>query len=164
MGSIKNFGRFYAILRSRPEIDKDEIVLQFTDGRTTHLREMKAWEYIAMCDALSGHRTETLPADAQELRKARSSVLLRIGRLGISTIDNWAEIDAFCLSPKIAGKRFAALDVRELKMLVRKIENIIARGGLKDMHQEDVATGGDNSRMLRAAMALMGKDNTKYIS
>lgn len=131
MGSIKNFGRFYAILKGRPEINKDDIVMEFTDGRTTHLREMRAEEYIEMCSALDGSCPEAAPADDRELRRARSSVLLRLGRLGISTVDNWAGIDAFCLSPKIAGKKFAAMDVAELKALVRKLENIIARGGLK---------------------------------
>jgi hypothetical protein len=156
MGSIKNFGRFYAILRTQPEIDKDEIVLQFTGGRTTHLREMRADEYIGMCNALDGSRQETLPSDDRELRRARSAALLRIGRLGISTVDNWAGIDAFCLSPKIAGKKFAAMDVAELKSLVRKLENIIARGGLKWVREEE-------SRRVEA-MAMAIGSQTKIVS
>ncbi len=155
MGSIKNFGRFYAILRRRPEIDKDDIVMEFTDGRTTHLRDMRADEYTEMCNALDGSCREAVPADDRELRRARSSVLLRLGRLGISTIDNWEEIDAFCLSPKIAGMKFAAMDVEELKTLVRKLESIIARGGLKRMKEQE-------SMLEDVMMATIGK--SKFVS
>ena len=136
MNKIKDYGRFYALLKKHPAIEKEDIVLQFTDGRTTHLREMKASEYIEMCDTIEGKPKPTTAQDAQELKRARSSVLLRIGRLGINTIDNWDEIDQFCLSPKIAGKRFCQLDVDELRTLVRKLESIINRGGLKWIHEQ----------------------------
>ncbi len=137
MNKIRNFGRFYALLKKHPAIEKDEIVLQFTDGRTTHLREMKAAEYIEMCDTIEGKPRPTTAPDDQELRRARSSVLLRIGRLGINTIDNWEEIDRFCLSPKIAGKRFCQMDIDELRTLVRKLESILNRGGLKYIQEQN---------------------------
>lgn len=136
MNKIKDYGRFYALLKKHPAIEKDEIVLQFTDGRTTHLREMKAAEYIEMCDTIEGKPRPTTAPDAQDLKRARSSVLLRIGRLGINTIDNWAEIDQFCLSPKIAGKRFCQLDVNELRDLVKKLESIQRHGGLKWIQEQ----------------------------
>lgn len=136
MNKIKDFGRFYALLKKHPAIEKDDIVLQFTDGRTTHLREMRAAEYIEMCDAIEGKPRATTAPDAQELKRARSSVLLRIGRLGINTIDNWEEIDRFCLSPKIAGKRFCQLDMEELRTLTRKLESILRRGGLKYIQEQ----------------------------
>ena len=136
MNKIKDYGRFYALLKKHPAIEKDEIVLQFTDGRTTHLREMKAAEYIEMCDTIEGKPRPTTAPDAQDLKRARSSVLLRIGRLGINTIDNWAEIDQFCLSPKIAGKRFCQLDVDELRDLVKKLESIQRHGGLKWIQEQ----------------------------
>lgn len=136
MNKIKNYGRFYALLKKHPAIEKDDIVLQFTDGRTTHLHEMKVAEYIEMCDAIEGKPRPTTAPDAQELKRARSSALLRIGRLGISTIDNWAEIDQFCLSSKIACKRFCQLDVDELRTLVRKLESIIHHGGLKYIQEQ----------------------------
>ena len=136
MNKIKDYGRFYALLKKYPAIEKDDIVLQFTDGRTTHLREMKAKEYLEMCDAIEGKPKPTTAPDAQELKRARSSVLLRIGRLGINTIDNWAEIDQFCLSPKIAGKRFCQLDIDELRDLVKKLESIIRHGGLKWVQEQ----------------------------
>ncbi|MBO7681220.1 MAG: hypothetical protein J6T17_00525, partial [Clostridia bacterium] len=96
----RNYTKFYALLRQRPSIDKDELVLQYTDGRTTHLTEMTNPEYNEMIAALE----ESMAPSREELRRWRSSALLRIGRLGISTIDNWEEVNAFVSSPKIAGK------------------------------------------------------------
>ena len=123
----RNYTKFYALLKQRPSIDKDELVLQFTDGRTTHLTEMSNQEYNEMISALE----ESMAPSREELRRWRSSALLRIGRLGISTIDNWEEVNAFVSSPKIAGKVFYELSVDELKTLVRKLESIERKGGLR---------------------------------
>ncbi len=130
------YARFYALLGKHPQIDKDEVVSQFTDGRTTHLHEMKRAEYEEMCDMIEFGGPEEQSARERELKRARSSVLLRIGRLGISTVDNWDGIDAFCLSPKIAGKRFAQLSTLELRGLVPKLESILRKGGLKALEEK----------------------------
>lgn len=123
----RNYAKFYALLKQRPGIDKDELVLQYTDGRTTHLTEMTNPEYNEMIAALE----ESMAPSREELRRWRSSALLRIGRLGISTIDNWEEVNAFVSSPKIAGKVFYELTVNELKTLVRKLESIERKGWLR---------------------------------
>lgn len=87
----RDYKQFYALLRQHPRLDKDELVLQFTDGRTTHLTEMTGGEYMQMIGALE---EASAPSQA-ELKRWRSSALLRIGRLGINTIDNWDGINAF---------------------------------------------------------------------
>lgn len=127
----RNYTKFYALLKQRPSIDKDELVLQYTDGRTTHLTEMSNPEYNEMISALE----ESMAPSREELRRWRSSALLRIGRLGISTIDNWEEVNAFVSSPKIAGKVFYDLSVDELRELVRKLEAIARKGGLKKQEE-----------------------------
>lgn len=132
----RNYTKFYALLKQRPSIDKDELVLQFTDGRTTHLTEMSNPEYNEMISALE----ESIAPSREELRRWRSSALLRIGRLGISTIDNWEEVNAFVSSPKIAGKVFYELSVDELKTLVRKLESIERKGGLRKPAQDPTQT------------------------
>lgn len=129
---VNNFGRFYVLAKKNPAIDKESMVLQFTDGRTTHLREMYKDEYDEMCDAIEyGNDRAKKTAQSEKLRRLRASVLLRIGRLGINTVDNWDGIDSFCLSPKISGKKFRNLSEEELGSLIRKLENIIRKGGLK---------------------------------
>ncbi len=139
----KSFGRFYALARKNPAVDKESMVLQYTDGRTTHLREMWQDEYNEMCDALEyGPDGAQRAAQAERLRRLRSSVLLRIGRLGIPTVDNWDGIDAFCLSPKIAGKEFRKLSADELEVLRRKLESIIRKGGLKAREKDGADTDG----------------------
>lgn len=128
---VNRFSRFYALLKGNPAADKESLVLQYTDGRTTSLREMSREEYDEMCDALEGSMTHGYKVAKERLRSLRSSVLLRISRLGISTVDNWDGIDAFCCSPRIAGKRFAALTAEELSALIPKLESMIHKGGLK---------------------------------
>lgn len=122
-----DYSRFYALLRKNPLVEKEEIVRQFTDGRTSSLREMRREEFEEMCDMLQYGGPEEQAARERELKKARSNVLLRIGRLGINTVDNWDGIDAFCLSPKIAGKRFASMTTDELRALVPKLESILRK-------------------------------------
>lgn len=136
-----SYARFYALLRKNPHIDKDSIVLQFTDGRTTHLHEMKPAEYDEMCDMIEYGGDEEQAARERELKKARSSVLLRIGRLGINTVDNWDGIDAFCMSPKIAGKRFVSMTTDELRALIPKLESIIRKGGLRAIEEQRTYPG-----------------------
>lgn len=123
---------FYALLKQHPRVDKEELVLQFTDGRTTHLGEMTDSEYMQMIGALE----EASAPSRAELKRWRSSALLRIGRLGINTIDNWDGINAFVSSKKIAGKPFYELRVPELQQLVRKLEAIEKKGGLKSLDQK----------------------------
>lgn len=123
---------FYALLKQHPRVDKEELVLQFTDGRTTHLGEMTDAEYMQMIGALE----EASAPSRAELKRWRSSALLRIGRLGINTIDNWDGINAFVSSSKIAGKPFYDLKVPELQQLVRKLEAIERKGGLKSLDQK----------------------------
>ena len=41
-----DYRQFYALLKQHPSVDKDELVLQFTDGRTSSLREMKEGGYM----------------------------------------------------------------------------------------------------------------------
>jgi hypothetical protein len=132
MAKKRSYNKFYALLRKNPRIDKDEMVLQFTDGRTTHLQAMTDEEYAEMVDAIERQTNNS----RDELRRWRSSALLRIGRLGINTIDNWDGINAFTMSPKICGKRFYDLTVAELQALVRKCEMISRAGGLRSRDRE----------------------------
>lgn len=128
----RDYRQLFALLKLHPQVDKDELVLQYTDGRTSHLREMKDKEYALMLSDLDAVTDQS----HTELKRWRSSALLRIGRLGINTIDNWDGINAFVSSKKIAGKPFYELKVSELRQLVRKLESIERKGGLKSMEKK----------------------------
>ena len=132
-----DYSRFYALLKQNPMADKEELVSQFTGGRTTHVSEMKREEFIAMCDSLQYGSEQEQKARELALKRARSAALLRIGRLGINTIDNWDGINAFVSSSRIAGKKFYDLSTDELKALVHKLESIIRKGGLKVREPEE---------------------------
>lgn len=131
-----DYSRFYALLKQHPMADKEELVSQFTGGRTTHVSQMRQDEFITLCDALQYGSPGERKAQELALKRARSSALLRIGRLGINTIDNWEGINRFVQSPKIAGKRFYDLSIDELNSLIGKLETIIRKGGLKQYEAE----------------------------
>src|SRR3712207_5810946 len=113
-----NYARFYTLLKRLPGADKEILVHQFTNGRTTHLHLMVRQEYERMCNEMervAGYDARRA-ALRRELRKARSSVLHQFQLYGIDTT-SWGRVNAFCLDPRIAGKKFRALSIDELKEL-----------------------------------------------
>lgn len=141
--SVTDYRRFYASLNRLYGCDaeelKESLVSSYTDGRTTHLHEMEEWEYDAMCREL-----EEKTGWAEARRKARSLCLKLMQRAGVDTTD-WGKVNAFCESPRIAGKAFAKLDLQELAMVTTKLRIIVRKGGLKPMRTGIVVslkTGG----------------------
>lgn len=172
MKSKKNdYSRFYALLKQNPHADKEELVSQFTGGRTTHVSQMKPEEFRQLCDALQYGSPSEREAQNMALKRARSAALLRIGRIGINTIDNWEGINAFCLSPKIAGKEFRKLSLEELDALIKKLELIIRKGGLKTQEQKEclqesqsVEAESLETRQKAFYLPLPVPGRTKYLS
>lgn len=128
----RNYARFYSLLKRLPEADKEVLVEQFTNGRTTHLHETTDGEYRLMCDEMeriAGY-DERREAQKKALRKARSVCLHLMQQLGVDTAD-WPTVDNFCQNPKVSGKRFAWLRADELDALQVKLRMIRRHGGLK---------------------------------
>lgn len=127
MSKVKNFARFYACLNSVQTDDKvhlkESLVSQFTDGRTSSLREMSQAEYNAMCNSID-------PKSDKEgyvrLKSKRSVVLRRLQKLGVDTTD-WNAVDKFCLNNRIAGKVFHKLSIEELNAIIPKLIAISKR-------------------------------------
>lgn len=131
----KNFAAFYALLKQMPGVSKEDLVLQWTNGRTESLRAMEASEYLAMLRAMKGEAT-----DEAVLKKARSAVLKQMQRYGVDTTD-WDAVDRFCRSPKISGKKFAQLSVKELQQLRLKLLSIQNKASRQKARQERHALG-----------------------
>lgn len=134
--TTRNYSEFYALLGKLPGATnglKEDLVIQFTGRRTSSLREMKDYEYRAMCAAM---RVCTPGMDegafTQEIKRRRSAVLKRMQRLGIDTTV-WANVDNFCMNPRISGKRFAKLNMEELAALVPKLESMLRKREAKQM-------------------------------
>ncbi len=136
--SVQNYHRFYALLNRLPGGDtedmKETLVSSFTDGRTTHLHEMTQKEYNAMCASL-----EERTGWKEQLKKKRSLCLKLMQKAGIDTSD-WQRINDFCRSPRIAGKDFARLGVKELDALQVKLRAIMRKGGLRPVKAQEAAT------------------------
>ena len=141
MGQISNYHRFYASFNRLPcggdrEDMKESLVSSYTNGRTTSLREMSEAEYNAMCASL-----EERTGWKEQLKKKRSLCLKLMQKAGIDTTD-WQRINDFCRNPKIAGKEFAQLGVKDLDALQVKLRAIMSKGGFRrerfESRQSDV--------------------------
>ena len=134
MATRNNYSAFYALLRRLPGADKDQVVSQWTAGRTTSLREMTDKEYATMIRELRG-KVDNIEAK----RKARSAVLKQMQLYGVNTA-SWDTVDRFCRSPKIAGKRFCLLSLDELEKLRLKMLSIRGKDTQKAnrQHREEL--------------------------
>lgn len=130
-----NYAAFYALLKSMPGASKEDLVLQWTNGRTSSLKEMSEREYSLMIRQLR-QQVENL----EEKKKARSAVLKQFQLYGIDTTD-WDAVDRFCCTPRIAGKPFRYLTIPELKALRVKMLSIRNKAELKGYEQRRAALG-----------------------
>ena len=132
-----NYAAFYALLKSMPGASKEDLVLQWTNGRTASLKEMSDREYSLMIRQLR-QQVENL----EEKKKARSAVLKQFQLYGIDTTD-WDAVDRFCCTPRIAGKPFRYLTIPELKALRVKMLSIRNKAELKGYEQRRAALGAE---------------------
>lgn len=125
METERNYARFYALLGKLPGADKETLVYQFTNGRTSHLHLMAENEYRSMCNEMervAGY-DERREAWRREMKRKRSAVLHQMQLLGVDTAD-WGKVDAFCQNKRIAGKVFRELDGEELDAMLVKLRII----------------------------------------
>lgn len=132
-----NYAAFYALLKSMPGASKEDLILQWTNGRTASLKEMSEREYSLMIRQLR-QQVENL----EEKKKARSAVLKQFQLYGIDTTD-WDAVDRFCCTPRIAGKPFRYLTIPELKALRVKMLSIRNKAELKGYEQRRAALGAE---------------------
>ena len=133
-----NYARFYCLLKKLPRADKETLVAQYTDGRTTHLHETTPQEYDRMCCDMEHEigYDEFAEGLRRQLRRKRSDVLKLMQQLGIDTTD-WGRVNAFCKEARIVGKAFRHISVNELEALAVKLRIIKRKGGLKEQENKD---------------------------
>lgn len=140
---VENFRRFYAAfyaafnklpLHCDANDLKASLVRQFTNNRTSSLREMTPAEYRRLCISVESEIKHKV--DMTNLRAERSAVLHLMQKCGIDTSD-WSAVNSFCQSQKIAGKRFSQLDEDELRKLYLRLRMIQRKGGLKHRKNEE---------------------------
>ena len=77
MANERNYARFYTLLKKMPGADKETLVEQYTNGRTTHLLETTQQEYNKMyrdMEQVAGY-DEFVEGIRWLLRRKRSEVL-----------------------------------------------------------------------------------------
>lgn len=133
-----NYARFYTLLKKIPGADKETLVSQYTDERTTSLRETTRQEYDRMCRDMERETgyDEFVEGIRRQLRRKRSEVLKLMQQLGVDTTD-WDRVNAFCTDARIAGKLFRKISVDELEELAVKLRAIKRNGGLKEQENKD---------------------------
>ena len=87
------------------------------------------------------------------LKKKRSLCLSLMQKLGVDTTD-WQRVNAFCKSPKISGKEFARLGVKDLDALQVKLRAIKGNGGLRPSKPHESATVSHHSRQESTYIAV----------
>ena len=125
MANERNYARFYTLLKKMPGADKETLVEQYTDGRTTSLRETTQQEYNKMCRDMERETgyDEFVEGIWRQLRRKRSVCLKLMQQLGIDTT-NWNRVNAFCEDTRIAGKAFRHISIDELEVLAVKLRAI----------------------------------------
>ena len=125
MANERNYARFYTLLKKLKGADKETLVEQYTNGRTTHLRETTQQEYNKMCRDMEqvADYDERMSYIRRELRRKRSVCLKLMQQLGIDTT-NWDRVNAFCEDTRIAGKAFRHISIDELEALAVKLRAI----------------------------------------
>ena len=130
MKQINNYSRFYALL-NRMEGDKEEqkafLVSQYTNGRTESLKEMRATEYRAMCNALQRTLDNKPQYTESQLRRKRSECLHLLQTIGVDTTD-WKVVDLYVKDPRISGKAFYVHTYEDLDKLAKKLRAIKLKG------------------------------------
>ena len=149
-----NYRHFYALLTRMPNADKQTLVYQYTKGRTDHLSQMHPDEYRVMLRDMK--RVVDDDEASRELKKRRSSVLKLMQQLGVDTT-KWPCVDAFCLHPRIMGKRFCRISVDELEALTVKLRAIKRKGGLN--HDEQGTVVGPHETLKVKYNFIMNKNN-----
>ena len=138
MANERNYARFYTLLKKMPGADKETLVEQYTDGRTTSLRETTRQEYDRMCRDMERETgyDEFVEGIRRQLRRKRSEVLKLMQQIGIDTT-SWNRVNAFCKDARIAGKAFRHISIDELEVLAVKLRAIKRKGGLKEQENKD---------------------------
>lgn len=165
-GTVKNYRRFYAAFNKLQHYGNDEeqkrgLIETYTQGRTTHLREMTSREYVALCKGL-----EDMLGYGEKRKRHRSICLHLMQEVGVDTKD-WQRINDFCQHPRIAGKVFALLDISELEVLELKLRAIKRKGGLKKSEEGGVKRDGssctpvNNKSYLNIIIVNNGTERTK---
>lgn len=168
---VTNFGRFYGLFRKlavpsgMAEEVKEQMVWQFSDGRTHSLRELRKVEYDALCESLQrevGGESEMVKRMAYtiELKRNRSVALKLMTRLGVDTQD-WQRVNDFCRDARICGKEFRRLSIEELKALSVKLRSIERKGGLKDKRQ-DASKGPAGVCNLNVSLVYDKQEKAEY--
>lgn len=122
----RKYTMVFAYLRELPYVSKEDLAHEWSDGRTTSLRELSDKEYNRLISHIRSHSSYRA-----KLRKARSGVLHLLQKYGIDTTD-WQRINSFCKQKKIAGKPFGELSVSELGVLANKMRAIIEKVKQRD--------------------------------
>ncbi|WP_281803815.1 hypothetical protein [Segatella maculosa] len=138
MANERNYARFYTLLKKLPGADKETLVAQYTDGRTSSLRETTRQEYDRMCRDMERETgcDEFVEGIRRQLRQKRSVCLKLMQQLGIDTTD-WDRVNTFCQDARIAGKLFRKISIDELEELAVKLRTIKRKGGLKPKSSRD---------------------------
>jgi hypothetical protein len=138
MESKVSHARFYALLGQIPQANKEEWVWQYSNLRTTSLREFHAidpqgysrmiGEMQDLIGEINGHKANN--PEIAELKRLRSAILHRLQKHGVDTTD-WDKVNAFMQQPRIAGKALGKMSADEMRALIKKMQAVLSKDKAK---------------------------------
>ncbi len=120
----RNYRQFYALLKQLPGAEKEDIVHNFTRGRTKSLQAMYNWEFDAACACMSGQARVNRHCQDAKFDTWRKRVIAAIGGYlelsgGINNIENIKAI-----ASRAAGRKwFNDVTISELRAIYNEFLN-----------------------------------------
>jgi hypothetical protein len=109
-----------------PNADKEILVLSYSGGKTTSLREFYQSSQRGYYEMLNDLQRRINSVSIDEIKKLRSAILHRMQKYGVDTT-NWTNVNRFLSRPKIAGKCLYEMTANEMSALIPKLEIILRK-------------------------------------
>ena len=124
MKTTRNYRKFYALLKQLPgNPEKEEVVLQFTNGRTEHLTAMTHIEYTVMMARLGG-LVATKGFDGDSYNTWRKRVMASVGGwLKLCHIQHSEDTIKAIATRAAKRKFFNEITVSELRAIYAEFNN-----------------------------------------
>lgn len=134
--------RFFSLLSRTPGATKEDLVWQYSGMLTNSLKEFYKKNpegYKRMLADMQSKADQGKPGADPELKRLRSNILHRLQKHGIDTTE-WANVNAFMVQPRIAGKPLFEMSIEEMKTLIPKLEMILRKDAEKRDKEIELST------------------------
>lgn len=129
--------RLHTLLQKSGNMSNKESILAGFGVKSS--KELSVQQIDAICDVLE-KQVKSQNDTPAAIRKARSTVLLLLGDLGIKGRNrNWKMVNDYLLQPRIAGKVLYEMDEQELKACAVRLRVVLKKKTERIEHENELA-------------------------